>query len=434
VRNDNKAVVQTDSNVGCNGLMSRRAIILVVVFVGVLLAGNIVVLSIWLPILKSRAANVQSANRTTVSLPATPSQPNNAPLAPAGTAAPSSDLVLERQFTSPSGNLQIKYFRDRKTKTHRITVEDAHRPGVTTVLCESKQPAWALVSPDDQWIAANQRHAAAGGVRLYRRGGTSSIQYDPVEGTGPQNSQLQEIIWQSYLQAMRADSGTSRRGATIDATGWENDSRKLDVSVVFLSTPQNPDVPEPWRCTYDVASKQIEPAPDQPAMTEVADNSANEQASEQSDAVAENAQNAETANTEDNEFPGERFPGTRLDELTVPDVNESSLSEITYAINEMFARHGAEFEEKKVTKQFEQFSWYKPRPGLSFDEIETEFSDLEKQNLKVLGRCRDAKLAAAKHKSRPVRGQPVQEESVGEKVMRGIRAWQDAGGPMPPHP
>jgi hypothetical protein len=344
-------------------------------------------------------------------------------------------MVLERQFTSPSGNLQIKYLRDRKTKIRRIAVEDAHRPGATTVLCESKQPAWALISADDQWIAVNQRQGAGGGVRLYRRSSTSSVQYEPVEGTGQQNSQLQEMIWQSYLRTMHADLGTPRSGATIDATGWENDSQKLDVSVVFLSTPQNPDVPEPWRCTYDVASKQIQPAPDQPVPTQIDDNSTNEQASEESDAVAENAQNSETANTEDNEFPGERFPATRLDELTVSDVSESSLSEITYAINEMFARHGAEFKDKKVTKQFEQFSWYNPRPGLSFDEIETEFSDLEKQNLKVLGRCRDAKLAAAKHKSRsPVRGQPVQEESVGEKVMRGIRAWQDAGGPMPPHP
>ena len=414
--------------------MSRRAVTRVVVFLGVLLAGNIVVLSVWLPSWKGRAGNLQSANRTIVSSPATPSQPNNAPPAPAVPAAPSSDLVLERQFTSPSGNLQIKHLRDRKTKIRRIAVEDAHRPGAATVLCESKQPAWALVSPDDQWIAVNERHGAGGGVRLYRRSSTSSVQYDQVEGTGEQNSQLQEIIWQSYLQAMHADPGEPRRGATIDASSWENDSRKLDVSVVFLSTPQNPDVPEPWRCTYDVGSKQIQPAPDQPASTEVADNSPNEQASEQSDAVAQNGQNSETANTEDNEFPGERFPATRLDELTVTDVNESSLSEITYAINEMFARHGAEFKDKKVTKQFEQFSWYKPRPGLTFDDIENEFSDLEKQNLKVLGRCRDAKLAAAKHKSRPVRGQPVQEESVGEKVMRGIRAWQDAGGPMPPHP
>jgi YARHG domain len=435
VRNDNKAVFQTDSNVGCNNLMSRRAIILVVVFVGVLLAGNIVVLSIWLPILKSRAANVQSANRTTVSLPATPSQPNNAPLAPAGTAAPSSDLVLERQFTSPSGNLQIKYFRDRKTKTRRITVEDAHRPGVSAVLFESKRTAWAVISPDEQWIAVDERNATdGGGARFYHRSGNSSVQYVVAEGAGPEGRALQDTVWQSYLNATHASPGTPRRGATIDATGWENDSRKLDVSVVFLSTPQNPDVPEPWRCTYDVASKQVEPAPDQPAPTEVADNSANEQTSEQSDAVAENVQNSETANTEDNEFAGERFPGTRLDELTVPDVNESSLSDITYAINEMFARHGVEFKDKKITKQFEQFSWYKPRPGLSFDEIETEFSDLEKQNLKVLGRCRDAKLAAARHKSRPVRGEKVEEESTGEKILRGIRTWQDLGGPMPPHP
>ena len=415
--------------------MSRRAVILVVVFLGVLLAGNIVILGIWLPIWKNRVANVQPGNRTIVSSPATPSQPNNnTPVAPAGTATPSSDLVLERQIGSPSGNLQIEYFRDRKTKIRRIAVEDAHRPGVTSVLCESKQPAWALVSPDDQWIAVNQRQGAGGGVRLYRRNGTSSVQYDSVEGTGQQNSQLQDMIWQSYLQAMHADPGTPRRGATIDATGWENDSRKVDVSVVFLSTPQNPDVPEPWRGTYDVASKQIEPAPDQPAATQMGDNSANEQGSEQSNAIAENAENSETANAEDNEFPGEKFPATRLDELTVSDVSESSLSEITYAINEMYARHGAEFKDKKVTKQFEQFSWYKPRSGLSLDEIETEFSDLEKQNLKVLGRCRDTKLTAAKHKSRPVRTQPAQEESVGEKVMRGIRAWQDAGGPMPPHP
>jgi hypothetical protein len=347
---------------------------------------------------------------------------------------PSSDLVLERQLTSPSGNLQIKYSRDRKTKIRRIVVEDAHRPGVTSVLCESKQPAWVLVSPDDQWIAVNQRQAAGGGVRLYRRGSTSSIQYDPVEGTGPQNSQVQETIWQTYLRAMNADPGTPRRGATIDATGWEDDSRRLDISVVFLSTPQNPDVPEPWRCTYDVASKQIEPAPDQPTPAEVANNSANEQAGEQSNEVGENVQNSEAANTEDNQFPGERFPATRLDELTVPDVSESSLSEITYAIDEMFARHGAEFKDKKVTKQFEQFSWYKPRPGVSLDEIETEFSDLEKQNLKVLDRCRDAKLAATKHKSRPVRRQAVHEESVGEKVMRGIRNWQESGAmPSWPH-
>ena len=434
-------VLTTVECIICNGFMSRRAIVLVAVFLGALLAGNIIVLTIWLPNRKNIAANLQPSNLTPVVSPAAfaPSGPNNSTPAATSGAAPaaeaSSDFVVERQVTFPSGNLRIKQLRDRKTKVRRITVEDARRPGVSAVLFESKGTVWAVISPDEQWIAVDERNATdGGGARLYHRSGSSSVQYGVAEGAGPEGRALQDTVWQSYLNAMHADPGTPRRGATIDAIGWENDSRKVDVSVVFLSTPENPDVPEPWRCTYDVASKQVEPAPDQPAPTEMADNSANEQTSDQSGAVGENVQNSETANTEDNEFPGERFTATRLDELSVPDVSDSSLSEITYAINEMFARHGAEFKEKKVTKQFEQFSWYTPRPGLSLDEIETEFSDLEKQNLKVLGRCRDAKLAAAKHKSRPVRGQQVQEESVGEKVMRGIRAWQDSGAPMPPHP
>src|SRR5947199_10167289 len=200
--------------------MSRRAVTLVVVFLGVLLAGNIVVLSVWLPSWKGRSGNLQSANRPLLSSPATPSQPNNAPPAPAVPAAPSSDLVLERQFTSPSGNLQIKHLRDRKTKIRRIAVEDAHRPGAATVLCESKQPAWALISPDDQWIAVNQRQGAGGGVRLYRRSSTSSVQYDPGEGTGQQNSQLQEMIWQRYLRTMHADHGTLTHCASIYANSW----------------------------------------------------------------------------------------------------------------------------------------------------------------------------------------------------------------------
>ncbi|HEU0208678.1 MAG TPA: hypothetical protein VFQ78_06840, partial [Candidatus Udaeobacter sp.] len=87
--------------------MSRRAIILVVVFLGVLLAGNIVVLCVWLPKWKNHVTNPQSSSRTIVPSPATLAQPaNNAPNIPAATPAASPDVVLERQFTSPSGNLQ----------------------------------------------------------------------------------------------------------------------------------------------------------------------------------------------------------------------------------------------------------------------------------------------------------------------------------------
>ena len=75
-----------------------------------------------------------------------------------------------------------------------------------------------------------------------------------------------------------------------------------------------------------------------------------------------------------------------------------------------------------------------PRPGLSLDQIQNEFTDLEKANLKVLRRCRDAKVAAAHRQSRPVRAEHAEEETTGQKILRGFRTWQDSGGPMPPHP
>jgi hypothetical protein len=423
--------------------MSRRVITIIVVFLAALLIANIVILAIWLPTHKNTTGKLQTSNIV----------PAGSPAAPTVAAASSGDFVTERQLTSPSGNIQISYFRNPKTKMRRIAVGDAHRSGSSAVLYESKHNAWVLVSPDDQWIVVNERTGTdGGGARLYRGSGNSPVRYTVADGAGPEGRGLQDMVWQSYLNATHASPNTPRRGVTIDATNWENDSRRLNLLMSYLPMANNQDVPEPWRCTYDIMSKRVEPAPDQPPPgAKLADPSAENEADNQrgtgADQVSEqentkggqfadNAPGAEGDVAEYDAYPGERFPVTRLDELTVPDVNESSLSEITYAINEMFARHGAEFKDKKVTKQFEQFSWYKPRLGLSFDEIETEFSDLEKQNLKVLGRCRDAKLAAAKHKSRSVRGERVQEdeEPTGEKILRGIQTWQDLGGPMPPHP
>jgi YARHG domain len=197
-----------------------------------------------------------------------------------------------------------------------------------------------------------------------------------------------------------------------------------------------------------VVSKQVEPAPDQPppganladasGETAVSDETAppaNQGSAEDTgDQSADSGTNAESDVADDDVYPGERFPATRLDELTVPDVNESGLSDITYAINEMFARHGADFKDKKVAQEFSQFDWYQPRPGASLNQIKNEFSDLEKANLQVLERCRDAKIAASRRNSRSVREQRVQEESTAEKIMRGIKTWQDMGGPLPPHP
>jgi hypothetical protein len=439
--------------------MSRRAIALVAIFLGALLVANIIVVAIWLPNRKTGAAKPEASTSTslTSSVISASSPPNNTtPAATVGSASKNAaqinvDSALERQLTSTSGNIRIKYFRDRKTKMRRIALEDVRRPGAESVLCESKGTVWALISPDDQWVAVNERSAAdGGGIRLYHRESDSSLRYVVAEGSGPRGRALQDTVWSSYISATHADPNTPRRVVTVDATGWEGDSRKLDLSVAYLPTRDNPDVPEPWSCSYDVASKEVEPTPDQPvaasimASGPIADQddsqagAVQEQGPEQEPAApgssAENEQDANVDTAADAELPGEKFPATRLDELAVPDVNESSLSEITYAINEMYARHGADFKDKKVADQFSEFSWYQPRPGVSLADAEVEFSDLEKQNLKVLQRCRDAKVAAARRKSRPVHGEKAEEETTGQKILRGFRAWQDAGAPVPPHP
>jgi hypothetical protein len=434
--------------------MSRRSIALVAVFLGALLVANILFLAIWLPGRKSGETKSTTPNSVAItSSPASvaPSFSGSSP--PGKTADPvanraerAGDFALERQLSSSSGNIRINYFRNRNSKVRRVTVEDVKHPGASTVLSESKQTVWVLVSPDDQWVAVNERDTGnGGGVRLYRREGSSSGRYVPANDTGPQGRTLQDAVWQSYANASHVDPNTPRRNVTVDATAWENDSR-LNLAVAYLATRDNPDVPEPWNCSYDVVSKQIEAAPDQlaPGANTAAtdqqgpDGGSPAEGPEQEitagNHASEDVQDSQAESADDAELPGERFPATRLDELTVADVNESSLVDINYAINEMYARHGAEFKDRKIAKEFSEFSWYKPRPGLGFDQIENEFSDLEKANLKVLRRCRDAKIAASRRRSRPARGEKVEEETTGQKILRGFRAWQDAGAPAPPHP
>lgn len=92
--------------------------------------------------------------------------------------------------------------------------------------------------------------------------------------------------------------------------------------------------------------------------------------------------------TEDR-LPGERFPETRQVSLSLPDLQRLSAEDLRYAINEMFARHGADFPKAEVKSQFVGFPWYRPRPGMELDEIESRFfSPLERENLKLLGEAR----------------------------------------------
>lgn len=420
-------------------------------FLAAVLVINAIVLSVFL---RNRTASASSPQRTATALPlvAATAEPQQraAPVVPsAATTSPVAATNVAAQSSAPqhSSRIRVKYSRDPKTHIRSIAIEDAGHPGASTVLYQSPRPAWALVSPNDEWVVVNERASSdGGGARLYRRQNNDSVQYAPSDGASNDSVPLRDAVWKAYLAVTHGDSSAPRHNVTIDATGWDNDGRKLVLAVTHLPNRDQPDVPEPWSCTYDLASKQIEPVAGQPNVDPAAIAAAQAQA-EQTEQTTDNseeqprtgpqqaadtagnpfadnaAEQDETAAAEedDNQYPGEKFPATRLDELTVPDVNESSLEEITYAINEMFARHNAPFKDRKVTKQFEGFAWYKPRPGFTYDEVEKEFSDLEKANLKVLARCRDSKLAATRRSSKTIRGRRVQqEEPNGAEIMRQV--------------
>jgi len=90
-------------------------------------------------------------------------------------------------------------------------------------------------------------------------------------------------------------------------------------------------------------------------------------------------------------FPGERFPETRSRILSNSDVAKWSDDKLRYAINEMYARHSAEFRDKDIKRHFSGFSWYHPGTGKSYDDAETEFSDIEKRNVDFLGSYRSSR-------------------------------------------
>jgi serine/threonine protein kinase len=92
----------------------------------------------------------------------------------------------------------------------------------------------------------------------------------------------------------------------------------------------------------------------------------------------------------DHGVPGERFPDTRMRVLTANELQQLSDDKLQYAINEVYARHGAAFDEK-ISSLFKNFSWYQPQADVTPQEVEASFSSIETQNVKMLGTVRTAK-------------------------------------------
>ena len=83
-------------------------------------------------------------------------------------------------------------------------------------------------------------------------------------------------------------------------------------------------------------------------------------------------------------YPDERYPQTRLRLLTETEIGDLNYAELRYAINEIYARHGAPFlSEPEIEKQFRGFEWYHPDRDLKLSQIEASFSAIEKKNTAV---------------------------------------------------
>lgn len=411
--------------------MSRRALIIAgVVFVVVLGAANIIVLALYLPrLMKNAAAKPVPAQTPVAAAPVTSpvaaqSLPPSSP-APAPTVhSPLADgAVVQRQEVSPSGKIRIKYVRSKGNPVRQIMLESVARPDDSTVFFEHQRNAWLLVSPNDEWIALNNRpKPGESELQVYHRTNADSLKYEIPEEFRGDDRPLETAVWNYYLQTMGLPEDTQPDGVIMDATGWDNDSRKLAISVTVVPGDPDDKVPPPWSCAFDVVSQEVE----------VSDESAQAVKQQESQGGGEQSTALQTSAAGSNllsgTFNGERFPVTRLRLLGEEELSNWSSSNVRYAINEMYARRGYDFgDNQEVKRQFTKFSWYKPRANLSMNEIDNEFSDVEQQNVKLLGKFRDLGKAAGRRQQRPVHGQRVQTPNPGEEILRSVLQGMTGG-------
>jgi hypothetical protein len=344
---------------------------------------------------------------------------------PAASSPAQPGMRVERQVLSPSGQLRVQYMRDRQQGLRQIALRDSHNPANSAVLAQYKRNAWVVISPDDQWVILNTRDGVESGAQLYHRVSAAPLKYEVPQELRGNNAALQDLVWQTYLTQTRQEPNTDRTRVTIDGLAWEPDSHVVTLSVAPIATKDNAALPEPWTCTYDVTTKQIEPPPE--VAEGPADAAPNESAEVTSDVPASQDTEAAAPAEQSQDLEGEKFPATREQPITIADANELELSDIRYAINEMLARHGAPFKDAKIRKTFAEFSWYQPRTDVSMEEIEKEFTDVEKHNFAVLRRCRDAKIAASRREERkPIRGEPVEEPDPSRAVRDILQGVSDA--------
>ena len=295
---------------------------------------------------------------------------------------------------------------------HQIVLENVQHPDQTKVFLEYERSAWILISPDDQWIVLNNRPKAGHSeIQLYQHSGPGALDYTVPDEMQGNEARLDQVVWKYYLQELQLDSDTLRDGVAVDAVGWDADSKKLAVTVTATPSDAADQVLPTWRCVVNVDTGEIDVTPEaiqafngQEAQMTGVPVSASAVAGQQTQTG-----NAISSNKPlEGDFSGERYQETRTRLITAEEVSHWSLTNIRYAIEEIYARRGADFDDKaSVRKQFAKFDWYKPRSGVSNDQIDSELTDVEKQNIQTLEKARDSRTASAPKSKSPTAPQPV---------------------------
>jgi hypothetical protein len=93
---------------------------------------------------------------------------------------------------------------------------------------------------------------------------------------------------------------------------------------------------------------------------------------------------------------GESYPQTRTRVITEQEAAAMSYAQLRYAINEIYARHGADFpSQPAIANRFlKDLTGYRPRKGVSMDDIEKEFSAIEYANEQVLAKYKAQRSAS----------------------------------------
>lgn len=81
---------------------------------------------------------------------------------------------------------------------------------------------------------------------------------------------------------------------------------------------------------------------------------------------------------------GERFPETRIREITPEEIAQLTDDDLRYAVNEMYARYGLTFKNKAIQANFKGLKWYQPNDGWTVNQVEQAFTKTERRNLETL--------------------------------------------------